>query len=173
MYRFIYSLPLWLIIALMLIAVPLWALGQRREGQSLSSWRALNGALCILSLLVVVSVTVFRRSPRAGQVNLIPFSTFAMARAVPELYREMLMNVLLFFPFGLTFSSLLPPRRGVGRRFGLTVLSALALSLSVELIQLIFRLGLAEVDDLFTNTAGAALGASQLFPGPLLRRLKR
>ena len=84
MYRFIYSLPLWLIIALMLIAVPLWALGQRREGQSLSSWRALNGALCILSLLVVVSVTVFRRSPRAGQVNLIPFSTFAMARAVPE-----------------------------------------------------------------------------------------
>ena len=172
MYRFIYSLPLWLIAALMLIAVPLWALGRRRDGPDRSSWQALNGALCIITILLIVSVTVFRRSPRAGRINLIPFSTLARARYLPELYRELLMNVLLFFPFGLTFSSALPPRLGVGRRFGRTVLAAAVLSLAVELIQLIFRLGLAEVDDLFTNCAGAALGACQLFPGRLPRKRK-
>ena len=173
MYRYIYSLPLRQIVALMLITIPMWAFGQLRQGQSQSSWRALNGALCIVSVLIIASITLFRRSPGAGEVNLIPFSSFVKARTVPEMYREMLMNAMLFFPLGLSLSSALPPRLGIGRRFGLTVLAALGLSFAVELIQLVFKLGLAEVDDLLTNSFGAALGASQLFLGPLLRRLKR
>ena len=128
MLGYIYKLPLRQIIALMLITIPLWAFGQLRQGQSQSSWRALNGALCIVSVLIIASITLFRRSPGAGEVNLIPFSSFVKARTVPEMYREMLMNAMLFFPLGLSLSSALPPRLGIGRRFGLTVLAALVIA---------------------------------------------
>ena len=45
------------------------------------------------------------------------------------------------------------------RRFGLTVLCGLALSLFCETMQGLFMLGTAETDDLLMNTAGVALGA--------------
>ena len=36
------------------------------------------------------------------------FAALTAARVQPELYREMLMNVFLFFPLGLTLSNALP-----------------------------------------------------------------
>ena len=173
MYHTIYALPLRQVLALMLITIPMWAFFQLREGASLRVWRIGNGILLGLSLAVILSFTVLQRSSGAGKINLIPFSSLAAAREQPELYREMLMNVLLFFPLGLSLSSVLPQRLGVLRRFGITVLAGLCVSLAVELIQLVFGLGLAEIDDLMTNTFGTALGASQLLLSWFLWKLKR
>ena len=173
MYHYIYALPLRQIMALMLVTIPMWAFGQLREGRSLRSWMAVNWIICALSVLLILFTTVFRRTSGAGQVHLLPFYSFHLAQKQPELYREMLMNVLLFFPLGLSLSSALPQRLSVGRRFGLTVLAGLALSLGVELVQLIFKLGLAETDDLLTNSFGTALGALQLLLSRVLWKLKR
>lgn len=173
MYHFIYVLPLRQVCALMLITVPMWAFGQLREGRSLRFWRIGNWILFALSVAAILSFTIFQRTPGAGQLNLIPFSTFVEARVRPELYREMLMNVLLFFPLGLSLSSALPARFSLLRRFGLTVLAGFCMSLTVELIQYVFKLGLAETDDLLTNTFGAALGASQLLLSWVFWKLKR
>ena len=172
-FRYIYALPLRQIIALMLITVPMWSFGQLRRGWGLRSWRAVNGLLAALSVALILFMTLFHRSSEDSQVILTPFYSFVLAQRNPELYREMLMNVLLFFPLGLSLSSALPDRLSVGRRFACTVLAALLLSLTVELCQMIFSLGLSETDDLLTNTFGAALGASQLPLSRLLWKLKR
>ena len=174
MFHTIYSLPLRQVVALMLITIPMWAFGQLREGRSLRVWRIGNGILFAITLLVILSFTLFQRTSGAGQINLIPFSSFVRAHTEqPELYREILMNVLLFFPLGLSLSSALPQRRSALRRFCLTVLAGLCVSAAVEVIQFVFKLGLAEVDDLMTNSFGAALGASQLLLSRVLWKLKR
>jgi glycopeptide antibiotics resistance protein len=174
MFHTIYSLPLRQVVALMLITIPMWAFGQLREGRSLRAWRIGNWVLFAITLLVILSFTLFQRTSGAGQINLIPFSSFVRARTEqPELYREILMNVLLFFPLGLSLSSALPHKRSVGRRFCLTVLAGLCVSVAVEAIQFVFKLGMAEVDDLMTNSFGAALGASQLLLSRILWKLKR
>ena len=71
----------------------------------------------------------------------------------------LLMNAFLFFPLGLSLGNAWRPERRILRRFGLTVLCGLALSLFCETMQGIFMLGTAETDDLLMNTAGVALGA--------------
>lgn len=173
MLKYIYALPLRQVAALMLVTIPMWAFAQLRQGRSLRTWQAVNWVLAGITVLVILTVTVLRRTSGGGQINLIPFSSFLLARKRVELYRELLMNVLLFFPLGLSLSSALPRRIPPVRRFVVTVLAGLALSLLVELLQFVFRLGLAEVDDLITNSFGTALGASQLLLSLILQKLKK
>ena len=63
-------------------------------------------------------------------------------------------NVLGFMPFGF----LLPILSVRIRRGAAVILSGLAISLAVETIQLVTRVGIFDVDDLLLNTLGAALG---------------
>ncbi len=63
-------------------------------------------------------------------------------------------NVLVFMPFGF----LLPIMGRRLRGFFRIILLGFALSLAVECIQLITGTGCFDVDDLFLNTVGSALG---------------
>ena len=173
MYHYIYTLPLQQVWALMLVTMPLWAFGQLRQGRSLRIWRRIKWGVLLFSVALIFSFTLLHRTSSSGGINLKPFHSFTDAKKQPEYYRLMLMNILLFFPLGLSLSSLLPRRLPVGRRIGLTVLAGLLLSLSVELLQLMFRLGTAELDDLMTNTLGAFAGALQLPLSLCLQKLKR
>ena len=173
MIHYIYALPLRQVCALMVIILFLWSFGQLRSGWELRAWQKTNAVLTALSLAAIVFSTVLHRTSIDRPIILIPFYSFVLARRQPEYYREMLMNVLLFLPRGLTLSAALPERMPIRRRIGLTVLVGLVMSLAVELTQLLFRLGTAEVDDLLTNTSGALLGALHLPLGRVLRRLKR
>ncbi|MBO9192443.1 MAG: VanZ family protein, partial [Escherichia coli] len=84
------------------------------------------------------------------------------ARKQSEAYRELLMNIFLFFPFGLTLSNALPQNWGRWRRIGLTVITGLLLSAGIEYIQYRFALGVAETDDVICNTIGAFIGSTSL-----------
>lgn len=64
-----------------------------------------------------------------------------------------ILNILLFIPFGYLLPSLFPRLR-----WWQVVLLGLAFSLCIELLQLITKLGYADVDDLINNTLGAAIG---------------
>ena len=46
----------------------------------------------------------------------------------------------------------------VTRKLRMIVLSAIVLSFGIELIQLVFKLGLFEFDDIFHNVLGAMIG---------------
>ena len=64
-----------------------------------------------------------------------------------------ILNILLFIPFGYLLPSLFPKLR-----WWQVILLGLAFSLTIELLQLITKLGYADVDDLINNTLGAAIG---------------
>lgn len=67
--------------------------------------------------------------------------------------RNIILNILLFIPFGYLLPSLFPRLR-----WWQVVLLGLAFSLCIELLQLITKLGYADVDDLINNALGAAIG---------------
>ena len=74
---------------------------------------------------------------------------------------ETLSNIAVFVPFGFFLGEWLASsnRTGSWRRVGLVTLAAFGLSLCIECLQLVLRVGFFEVTDLVMNTVGGVLGA--------------
>lgn len=74
---------------------------------------------------------------------------------------EMLANISAFIPFGLFLSEFLASakRFSAGRRLGIATLAGFGLSLCIECLQLLLRVGFFELTDLVMNTLGAFVGA--------------
>ena len=95
-------------------------------------------------------------------VQLIPFKTiFGYVRDVitkPWMLALAVKNVfgnfILFYPMGIFLPCLFKKVRTVKK----TLLIAFGTILSVEIVQLVFRLGIFDVDDLILNIAGWILG---------------
>lgn len=122
----------------------------------------LNTALACAAAFIILYATILNRTPGNYELILTPFAALTAARVQPELYREMLMNIFLFFPLGLTLSNALPQKWHRWGRIILTTLVGCALSAGIEYAQYRCALGLAETDDVICNTLGAFLGAASL-----------
>ena len=91
--------------------------------------------------------------------NLIPFKEIERfwkhrdLLGVHSLY-NLAGNVLGFMPAGFFIPTLWEKRKG----FFFTVLLTFEMSLLVEILQLVFRVGSFDVDDLILNTLGGVLG---------------
>ena len=160
MLHYIYTRPLIAIILFMAIAVIVWS--ELPSRIAVKYWRHGNLILAVLMTAAILYATILTRSEGNTGLILIPFATFTAARQHPELYREMLMNVFLFFPLGLTLSNALPRRWHRWGKIILTTLVGCALSAEIEYAQYRYALGLAETDDVICNTLGAFLGAASL-----------
>lgn len=161
MLHFIYAQPPLLIIFLMAVALALWGYLATKIHMTLH-WRRGNLILSILMAIAILYTTILSRSEGNTGLVLTPFAALAAARQQPELYREMLMNVFLFFPLGLTLSNALPRKWHRWLRISLTTLTGCILSAGIEYAQYRFALGMAETDDVICNTLGAFVGASSL-----------
>lgn len=120
----------------------------------------------------ILYATLFSRAEGSTGLILTPFASLTAARQQPELYREMLMNVFLFFPLGLTLSNALPRKWHRWGRIILTTLVGCALSAGIEYAQYRYALGLAETDDVICNTMGAFLGAASLLAAHAIEKHK-
>ena len=158
MFNYIYARPLTAILSVIAAGVVLWSFLYGR----LRRWQAINAWLFLLTAAIILHTTLLTRAPGIPEAILTPFAALAAARVQPELYREMLMNVFLFFPLGLTLSNALPRRWNRWLRIGVTTLAGCLLSAGIEYAQYRFALGLAETDDVLCNTLGALLGAASL-----------
>ena len=125
-------------------------------------WSIINFSLFLGSLTFILFATILTRTPGDYEAILTPFASLTAARIQPELYREMLMNVFLFFPLGLTLSNALPQKWHRWGRIFLTTLVGCALSAGIEYTQYRYALGMAEVDDVICNTLGAFIGSTSL-----------
>ena len=121
-----------------------------------------NICLFCVAVFVIRYATILTRAPGDYEVILTPFAAFITAQQQPELYREMLMNVFLFFPLGLTLSNALPQKWHRWGRIALTTLVGCILSAGIEYAQYRYALGMAEVDDVICNTLGAFIGSTSL-----------
>lgn len=158
MFNYIYSQSLTVILLVIVVSTVLWGLLRGR----LRRWQAANALLCMMTVTVILYATILTRTPGNYEVILTPFASLTAAQQQPELYREMLMNVFLFFPLGLTLSNALPRKWHRWLRIILTTLVGCALSAGIEYAQYRCALGLAETDDVICNTLGAFLGAASL-----------
>lgn len=160
MMRHIYALPLWMVIFLMLALLIVWAMLSLHQNQRKRS--IINAVLCSITALTILYATILTRTPGDYKPILTPFATFTAALQQPELYREMLMNIFLFFPLGLTLSNALPQKWHRWGRIILTTLIGCILSAGIEYAQYCCALGMAEVDDVICNTLGAFIGTTSL-----------
>lgn len=160
MMRHIYALPLHMVIILMLALLIVWAMLSLHKNQKKRT--IINLVLCSITALTILYATILTRTPGDYKPILTPFATFTAALQQPELYREMLMNVFLFFPLGLTLSNALSRKWHRWLRIILTTLVGCALSAGIEYAQYRYALGLAETDDVICNTLGAFIGSTSL-----------
>ncbi len=150
----------WTVCILLLSLLLLWPMLCQRVGERRRV--LLNTALACVAAFIILYATILTRTPGISEAILTPFASLNAARVQPELYREMLMNVFLFFPLGLTLSNALPRKWHRWGRIILTTLVGCALSAGIEYAQYRYALGLAETDDVICNTLGAFLGAASL-----------
>lgn len=115
--------------------------------------------LFVLYCLLIVWVVVFKTSfnfreieffARPRSINLIPFYYDEEISTRFHLW-EVLMNAILFAPFGVYLKILDTPSRK-------SILYGFFFSLALELFQFTFALGAADITDLITNTLGTAAG---------------
>ena len=133
------------VIGIMLIGLIIWNLLPHYIPEKI--WKLLNLAGTCIAALLILKFTVWGRIPQ-------PQHRFAFAAPVSsEFYLEMIMNVFLYFPLGLTLSVLTGPW---------SVLMGFVLSLSIESWQYIAGTGLAQGTDVICNTLGVAVGMIRL-----------
>lgn len=170
MMRHIYAIPLHMVIFLMLALLIVWAMLFLHQNQRKRS--IINAVLCSITALTILYATILTRTPGVPAVILAPFAALAAARIQPEIYREMLMNVFLFFPLGLTLSNALPRKWHRWLRIILTTFVSCALSAGIEYAQYRYALGMAEVDDVICNTLGAFIGSTSLLIAPAIEKYR-
>lgn len=139
-----YAMEIERVIFIMLIAVILWcilniALHDKKQ------WTAINFILLILSLCIILRYSVLGRTGTD-----IHRFTFAASYS-NEFWREMLMNIFLYFPMGIALPNVL-------KKYGLSVLAAFIMSLAIETWQYFAGTGLAQGTDIICNTLGAVIG---------------
>lgn len=126
-------------------------------------WRWLLIALLSVWLIASVWMTVLNRSNDISEMpQFIPFYSLWTAYATQnmEILRSNFMNVALFYPAGLLLALVVPYQWSFFRRFLMVTMVFALYSLTIELMQYLYHLGHAEMDDIIHNTIGAAFGCA-------------
>jgi glycopeptide antibiotics resistance protein len=118
--------------------------------------KSLARALLALYLLILAWLVLFKfsldLSPildyQTRSLNLIPFADVSRHNL-----RETIYNLVVFIPFGLLLSVNLK-QAGFWRRLACVFI----VSLAAEITQFVFAIGITDITDVITNTAGGFLG---------------
>ena len=155
-----WAMPLFLLFAAIRLAL------RHRRGE-----RGLDRRECLLWLFVfylvmLFSLTIFSRTPlqissglaeRLNIVNLTPFhETYKLLRhgAVALFWYNVAGNIAWFVPMGALWPALL---RGQWKGIK-TFFFCLGISFFIETLQLVFAVGVPDVDDLILNVLGGIIG---------------
>lgn len=123
--------------------------------KNIRRWRQLELIIGFAEyIFMLLYVTIFDRiATEEYQYELIPlWSYWVEGERAPNVVLQILLNVALFLPLGF----LLRFCRRVD--FKMMAIVGCVLSIVIELLQLITRRGLFEVDDIIHNTLGCVLG---------------
>ena len=117
--------------------------------------------LALLSYLMFFSEDFGRTNPNRGYAyNLAPFKeimrfiTYYETLGMKAVVVNLAGNVIAFMPFGFFMPVVSRGSRGPVR----IIFLGFGFSLMLETIQLVFKVGSFDVDDLILNTLGAAIG---------------
>lgn len=129
----------------------------------LLTWKGKKSLLVIAKLLlaeyvflIYCSTVVFRSVIPERTLYLTPFWSYSRQ----DLLAENIMNVVVFIPTGMLLYMTHGNRISQLKAWIISIASGFALSVCVETLQLIFKKGYAEVDDLIHNTLGCFIGCT-------------
>ena len=135
-----------------------------------SKKQVIAGILLFLYIGFIIYTTLLCREPKGyREYNLQLFWSYQrFFDDVQPQARQIILNILFFIPFGVLVPFCIDG--SWKRKLVFTVASACFLSGTVEFLQLLYKLGFSEFDDVFDNTLGAAIGAVAVL---MLGRVKR
>lgn len=122
-----------------------------------------KGMICTLKMFLlslscsfIFVMTLFGRLAGDYGLKIIPFESYCKAfnENNTELILQLMMNIAMYIPLGF----LLPCCFKRFDKCRYVMLMATVSSLSIELLQVIFRIGLFETDDILNNVIGAMMG---------------
>ena len=117
-------------------------------------------SLLISYILIILGETLLSRKPTSTGYELMPFWSYAYA----EHKSQIIANILLFIPFGSL----------AGKLWGWKAIPIAAfISFCIEAVQLVFHLGLCELDDIIHNTLGTFIGYLPVLICRLQRRRRQ
>lgn len=143
---------LWVVVMIMLV-VFLRTCIIHRDSMHLQSV-----VLFLIYFVILLYLTIFMRLGSVDtSIVTAPFDDLwlAIQRQDMQLVEHMVLNVVLFLPFGYLISAMNPRHF---RHWSLSLFGGLMVSTVIESIQMIFSLGQADVDDIIANTLGAVIG---------------
>lgn len=114
--------------------------------------------LLFIYLIALIWIILFKFStsihnlPQLRSINLIPYGDSLIVNNKLS-YSELLLNMMVFLPFGVYLSMLKPDWQ-----FWKCACPAICVSLLFEIIQYIFAIGASDITDLINNSLGGILG---------------
>ena len=103
--------------------------------------------------ILIASTVIYRSSQHICHYDFTPFwSYMAIQKGQDELVAENMMNVLVFLPIGILIGV------SINNKWLRVLGVGVILSLLIEMLQLIFKRGFAELDDVFHNIVGCLVG---------------
>lgn len=147
-----YAMALRKVFLIMAVVIAGWSFitywfhsGTEETSMKKKVWPILNGILLLAALYGILSYTVIGRNFRYDHVFVFA-ATYSN-----EFWREMVMNIFLYFPLGLCLPNVVS---GYKR----AVCLAFFLSFSIEMWQYAAGTGLSQGTDIICNTLGVAIG---------------
>lgn len=130
----------------MVFSVLIWKLGRKFIDKKV--WKILNVIGTISAVAVILKFTVWGREETVRHIFMLA------APRSSEFYREMLMNVFLYFPLGLTLTNM------IGFR---SILFGSILSVMIETWQFMAGTGVAQGTDVLCNVLGIVVGSIAMY----------
>lgn len=154
------------VIGIFLFCIYISLMKKRNEDYAMHISRRLLclGVIFSSYLALILGATLLGRSIGVEYgIKLVPFWSYyeVIVNGNTGLFQQMIANIVVFVPWGILiplvreYMEIIKP---CNNRLVITLASVLLFSGSIEIIQLIFRCGLFEFDDIFHNTLGAIIG---------------
>lgn len=130
---------------------------RQRLGLPITGKVYFKGIIFTVYMVLLLGGTLLNRTRGVEYgIELCPFWSYweAFTQHNHSLWQQIFFNVAVFIPWGFLFPFLFHRMKNL--RWN--VLGAAMMSLVIEILQLIFKCGLFEFDDLFHNTLGTLIG---------------
>lgn len=153
-----HSLPAFWWLLLIIVAVVTGVANVLVTGKKITTMEIVFRSLLAAYVVFILMETVIGRKSGIARYEIVPFWSYSH----PELRTEIILNYILFVPLGFLLYLCFSEKRnqsGVGINAAKVVLIGFLISASIESVQLIFRIGLFEFDDMIGNTIGCLIGA--------------
>jgi len=158
MYKIIYAFPLIYYCFAVLFLLIGWVLTESVAPLKIIR-KPINISLLCVGGIVIFWATLYRAPARETFIRLTPFYSLYKAHSDPDYGRNFLLNIFLFIPLCLGIAGLLPKEKVLIKRMMTVVCIGFCLSISIEILQLVFSVGDTELDDVICNTLGACIAA--------------